>query len=254
MRPLIGMLGDRREASFGAWSDVELCFVWQHYVDAIGGAGGAPVGFPPEPWLERRPELMLDAVDGLLLTGGRDIEASVYGAEPDPRNEPGDAIRDRVELALARAARERGTPILGVCRGMQLLNVVCGGGIDQHLDDPGPIHRGPPGAFVTHEVRPEPATVLGSILGSDPFTVRSHHHQGVAELGTELVVGARAPDGIVEAIEAADRERFCVAVLWHPEEDLEGGGRALYGAFVEAARAAAGEGAGARGAGVGSRA
>lgn len=247
------MLGDRREASFGAWSDVELSFVWQHYVDALSAAGGAGVTFPPEPWLEARPELMLDAIDGLLLTGGRDIEASTYGAEPDPHNEPGDATRDRVELALASAARERGTPILGVCRGMQLLNLACDGGIDQHLDDPELLHRGPPGAFVPHEVTPEPGSRLSSILGTEPVTVRSHHHQGLAQLGVDLVVGARSPDGIIEAIEGSGREPFCLAVLWHPEENLEAGGAALYEALVDAAHEAAATGP-ASGVGIGSNA
>lgn len=234
------MLGDRRTASYGSWRDVELCFVWEHYIDAVSGAGAAAVIFPPEPWLVADPDLMLDAVDGVLLTGGRDIDASVYGSAPHPSNEPGDADRDRVELALTRAALERGTPILAVCRGMQLLNLVRGGGIEQHLDDPGSIHRGASGAFVEHRVDPQPGTRLAAILGGDPVEVRSHHHQGLAKLGDGLTIGARSPDGVVEAVEVTAPERFCVAVLWHPEEDLAGGGGALYGALVDAAAAGVG--------------
>ena len=234
-RPTIGLLGDRRTASFGAWSDVELCFVWQHYVDAVAVAGGAAVTFPPDTWLESDPGSVLDLVDGLLLTGGRDIDARIYGAEPHELNELGDAGRDRVELALARAALDRAVPILGICRGMQLLNIARGGGIEQHLDDPGSAHRAEPGAFVPHDVSAEAGSTVASILGQDPVEVRSHHHQGLGTLGAGLAVGARSPDGLVEAIEGVDPDAFCVAVLWHPEEDLEGGGLALYRALVEAA-------------------
>lgn len=234
-RPAIGMLGDRRAASFGAWSDVELCFVWQHYIDAVTAAGGAAITFPPEPWLEADPDSALDRIDGLLLTGGRDIDARVYGAEPDEHNEPGDVGRDRVELELARAALARAIPILGVCRGMQLLNIARGGGIDQHLSDPGSEHRAEPGAFVPHDIRAEAGSALASILGGGLVEVRSHHHQGLGRIGAGFAVGARSPDGVVEAIEAVDPSSFCIAVLWHPEEDLEGGGLALYQALVEAA-------------------
>lgn len=232
-RPLIGLLSDRRLAAFGAWSDVDLCFAWTHYVEAITAAGGAAVIFPPEQWLADDPATMLDAVDGLLLTGGRDIDASVYGAVPHPANEPGDAHRDRVELALARAALETEIPILGVCRGMQILNVVTGGGIEQHLPDPEGVHRGPPGTFVAHEVDAADGSRLAGIFGAERFVVRSHHHQGLAELGDGVVATGHAPDGVVEAIELPG-ERFCLAVLWHPEEDLDGGGGALYGALVAA--------------------
>lgn len=243
-RPTIGLLGDRRTASFGAWSDVELCFVWHHYVDAVTAAGGAAVTFPPEPWLGSDPGSMLDLVDGLLLTGGRDIDARVYGAEPHERNERGDAGRDRVELELARAALARAVPVLGVCRGMQVLNIARGGGIDQHLDDLGAVHRAEPGAFVPHDVIAEAGSTVASILGPDPVEVRSHHHQGLGTLGAGLAVSARSPDGLIEAIEGVVPGDFCVAVLWHPEEDLEGGGLALYRALVEAASAG---GSGARG-------
>lgn len=232
-RPRIGVLADRRLASFGAWSDVDLCFAWTHYVEAISAAGGAAVIFPPEEWLAEQPATMLGAIDGLLLTGGRDIEASVYGAEAHPANEPGDANRDRVELELARAALGTEIPILGVCRGMQILNVVTGGGIEQHLVDPDGVHRGPPGTFVAHEVDAAEGSRLAEIFGSERFGVRSHHHQALDGLGDGLVATGHAPDGIVEAIELPG-ERFCLAVLWHPEEDLAGGGGALYGALVAA--------------------
>jgi putative glutamine amidotransferase len=205
-----------------------------HYIDAIAGAGGAPVAFPLADCYVDDPALALDVVDGLLLTGGRDLDAATYGEEAHPENEPGDPLRDRVELAFAATALERGLPTLGVCRGMQLLNIALGGGIDQHVADPAGIHRGKPGAFVGHEVAVVPGSRLAAILG-ETAVVRSHHHQGVAPLATRFTPSAHAADGLVEAAEVGDQD-FCLGVLWHPEEDLPGGGAKLYGALVEAAR------------------
>ena len=229
-------MADRREASFGAWSDIELDLVWTHYVDAITESGGAPIVFPLAEAYAEAPGLALDAIDGLLLAGGRDLNASVYGAEPNPENEAADPLRDRIELALATAAVERDLPTLGVCRGMQVLNVALGGGIEQHLADPDGIHRAGPGEFVGHPVDVTPGSRLASILG-DRAEVRSHHHQGVGPLGDRFTASAYASDGVLEAAEIPDHD-FCVAVLWHPEEDLPGGGARLYEALVEAARAA----------------
>lgn len=231
-------MADRRTASFGAWTDVDLAFVWTHYVEAVSEAGGAPVVFPVAGCYAETPELALDAVDGLLLTGGRDLDAASYGEQADPANEPGDPLRDRIELAVARLALERDLPTLGVCRGMQLLNVCLDGGIEQHLADPERIHRGQPGEFVDHEVEAVPETRVASILGPDPIAVRSHHHQGIAPLAARFLASAHSPDGLVEAAEVSDRE-FCVAVLWHPEENLAGGGLSLYEALVDAARSSA---------------
>jgi putative glutamine amidotransferase len=235
-RPRIGLVADRREASFGAWTDVDLALAWTHYVDAIAAAGGAPVIFPLAECYAESPELALDVVDGLLLAGGRDLDAASYGAEAHPENEAGDPQRDRIELAFAAAALERDLPTLGVCRGMQVLNVALGGGIAQHLADPDGIHRGAPGTFIGHDVDVVADSRLSSILGA-AATVRSHHHQGVAPLAERFTASAHAADGLVEAAEVADHD-FCLAVLWHPEEDLAGGGAKLYEALVEAARSA----------------
>jgi putative glutamine amidotransferase len=230
------LVADRRPASFGAWSDIDLALVWTHYIEAIDRAGGAPVVFPLAECYADSPALALDIVDGLLLAGGRDLDAATYGAEAHPENESGDPLRDRIELAFAALAIERDLPTLGVCRGMQMLNVALGGGIEQHLADPDGIHRGEPGAFVGHDVEVAPDSRLASILGPD-VTVQSHHHQGVAPLADRFTTAAHATDGLVEAAEVADRD-FCVGVLWHPEEDLAGGGDKLYEALVEAARSA----------------
>ena len=167
------------------------------------------------------PELALDLVDGLLLTGGRDLDAGSYGAEANPANDASDPLRDRVELALAREAIERGTPLLGVCRGMHVLNVALGGGIDQHLADPDEVHRAEPGTFTSHAVEVVAGSRLEEILGSREATVRSHHHQGVEPLAASLRPSAHSPDGLVEAAETDAGGPYCVAVLWHPEEDLE---------------------------------
>jgi putative glutamine amidotransferase len=237
--PRIGMVADRREASFGAWREVELTSVWAHYIDAIEGAGGAPVIFPAIERYGEAPKEIVAAIDGLVLTGGRDIDARSYGAEPDPHNEAGNPVRDRVELALARAALDERLPLLGICRGMQLLNVALGGGIDQHLDDPDRIHLSRPGEFVDHRIQADPGTRLASIVGEDSVTGRSHHHQGVGPVAPGLRVSARSTDGLVEAVES-EGEGFCVAVLWHPEESLRDAGLSLYEALVAASREAAG--------------
>jgi putative glutamine amidotransferase len=232
-RARIGIVGDRRPASFGAWTDIEVSLVWHDYIEALTRAGAAPIVLPVAECYAETPELALEVVDGLVLTGGRDLDARSYGQEPDPRSEPGDPLRDRVEVAIARAALERDLPTLGVCRGMHVLNVVLGGGIAQHLADPHRMHRGDPGAFVGHEVEPVDGTRLASLLGPGPSTVRSHHHQGVEPLAETLAVAARSPDGVVEAAEDPSRG-FCLAVLWHPEEDLETGGLAIYEGLVAA--------------------
>ena len=131
--------------------------------------------------------------------------------------------RDRFEIALARAALERGIPLLGVCRGMQILNVVCGGTLDQHLPDRlgHERHRPVPGSWAEHEVRIEPGSLAASAAGTDRLTVKSHHHQGVDQVAESLAATAwAADDDSVEAIESPDSD-FVLGVLWHPEEDPE---------------------------------
>jgi putative glutamine amidotransferase len=231
----IAMVADTRAATFGAWRDVRLSAVWSNYVDAVDRAGGAPVIFPVLEAYASDPGLVLDLADGLLLTGGRDLDASSYGAEVHPENEVGDTLRDQMELALAAEAVDAEMPVLGVCRGMQVLNVALGGGIEQHLADPDRLHRAQ-GAFTTHTVAPVAGTRFAEIAGSNPAPVRSHHHQGVEPLAESLIASAHSPDGLVEAVEAPG-DAYCVAVLWHPEQDLEAGGQAVYDSLVAAASA-----------------
>ena len=147
----VGTVLDPRVASFGAWRDVDVNLLWAGYVEGIDAAGGLAVTFPPTHALADNPEAALGAIDALLLTGGPDIQASSYGEDPHPMSEPGSELRDGVELALARVALAADLPILGVCRGMQILNIAMGGGIDQHIHDPDAAHRSDD--FVSHPVR-----------------------------------------------------------------------------------------------------
>jgi len=148
----------------------------------------------------------------VIFTGGSDVDPELYGETAHPETSGIVRMRDEAELALLRAALDRDMPVLGICRGIQVLNVGLGGDLDQHLEG----HRhDPPGQFLQHDVAIEPETRLGEILG-DRTTVMSHHHQGLKTLAPGLVETARAEDGLVEAVEAPER-RFTLGVLWHPE-------------------------------------
>jgi gamma-glutamyl-gamma-aminobutyrate hydrolase PuuD len=234
--PRIGLASYLTQARFGAW-EMPSALVPAGYVEGIRLAGGLPVVFPPTPEGAREAATLLEAVDGLVLIGGGDLGADLYGAEPHPQTQPRDELRDRFELSLLEAARVADMPVLGICRGMQLLNVASGGSLDQHLADShdGAMHRPEPGSFATHSVGLESGTRVGQLLG-DEVAVQSTHHQGIAAVGEGLVPAGRAPDGTVEAIE--DPEAFfCVGVLWHPEEEPASGGAPLFRGVVEAARA-----------------
>jgi gamma-glutamyl-gamma-aminobutyrate hydrolase PuuD len=233
--PRIGLASYLTQARFGAW-ELPCALVPAGYVEGIRLAGGLPVIFPPTDEGAEEADALLDAVDGLVLIGGGDLGAGLYQAEPHPETQPSDEVRDRFELALLEAARARDLPVLGICRGMQLLNVAAGGRLDQHLDDQhdGTMHRPAPGSFATHAVGLEAGTRVGQLLG-DEVAVQSTHHQGIERVGNGLVASGKAPDGTVEAIEDP-RSAFCVGVLWHPEEEPATGGAPLFRALVEAAR------------------
>lgn len=178
------------------------------YAKAVSAAGLEPVPLlPPGPG-------SLEGLDGLLVSGGSDLNPALYGQSRQPESDDPDDERDRMELALTREALEAGLPLLCICRGMQLLNVALGGDLIQHLSQEGHLARGVDDA---HSITPEPDTVLARITGTAPYTVNSRHHQAVRRVGTDLVIAARAPDGIVEALEIPGR-RFVVGVQWHPEE------------------------------------
>jgi putative glutamine amidotransferase len=188
------------------------------YPEAIERAGGVPVIVPL-----LRPDAiatLLDRVDGVCLPGGPDVQPSVYGEEPHPELGPTEPRVDAVELALVRAADRRDLPILGICRGMQLLNVARGGTLHQHLPDvvgEGLQHRQPEhGSITTHHVETAPHSRLRSTLGGPRLEVNSFHHQAVRTLGDDLTATAWAEDGTIEAIEDPS-ERLVLGVQWHAE-------------------------------------
>lgn len=226
---------------YGAWEE-PADLLPHSYATAVQRAGGLALVLPPDPALADAPEEVLDEIDGLLLAGGGDIDPAAYGDEAWPETTGVNPARDRFEMALARAAVERDMPVLGVCRGMQLLNVALGGTLVQHLpkfvghDD----HRRTPGIFDDHEVELEPGSLAARAAGRERESVKSHHHQGVGRVGRGLVVsGQAASDSVLEAIELPGR-RFVLGVLWHPEEDEAS---RVIGALVEEARARVGEAA-----------
>lgn len=210
--------------SYGAWSGVEAALSPIGYVRAVSEAGGRALLLPPDPEGAERPEELLGLLDALVLTGGAgDIDPALYGQRPHPETGPIQPGRDAFELSLARAAVERDVPVLGICRGMQLLNVAFGGSLEQHLPEVvgHEGHRRVPGRFSEHEVNLEPGSLAARACGGERVRVKSHHHQGIAEVGEGLIpTGRDAEDGTVEAIEMPGR-RFVLGVLWHPEEDRE---------------------------------
>ena len=228
-RPLIGITAYEVPASFSHWREMPSMMVPAGYSHALDAAGGLPVVIPP---FEGTPQL-LDRLDGLVFSGGSDLDAGLYGQPQHPGTLGVIPHRDASEVELMRAALERDLPLLGICRGMQLLNVVLGGSLHQHLDDflDGSLHKAAPGTFATHPVSIEPGSRLQAMLG-DELEVHSCHHQAPDRIGEGLRVTARAADGVVEGIEM-EGARFAVGVLWHPEEHAELGGP-LFRALVDA--------------------
>lgn len=215
------MTAATESVSYGVWREVPAFMSPASYVRAVQRAGGRPVLLIPDPEDAEDPEGVLDVIDALIVTGGAgDVNPALYGEEPHPETGPVQEERDAYELALVRAAVERRMPVLGVCRGMQILNVVYGGGIEQHIPDVvgHEEHRHTPGTFADHEVDLEPGSLAARAVGAVRAPVKSHHHQGVKEVGAGLAVTARADDETVEAIEDPSCP-FVLGVLWHPEED-----------------------------------
>jgi putative glutamine amidotransferase len=220
-RPLIGICAAVERAHWGPWRDEPAALVPLTYSHSIQGAGGIPVLLPPDPVSADDPDELLDRIDALILGGGADIDPDAHGSDPHPETRGTNPDRDRFELALARRALERGMPLLGVCRGMQVLNVATGGNLDQHLPERlgHERHRAAPGSWTEHEVRLAPGSLAAEAAGSERLLIKSHHHQGVGVLGEGLeATGWDSHDDTVEAIESPDGD-FALGVLWHPEED-----------------------------------
>jgi putative glutamine amidotransferase len=220
-RPVIGICAAIEQARWGSWDSLVVLSP-RTYSLAVQREGGLGLVLPPDESIAAEPGDLLDLLDGLLLSGGSDIEPGTYGESPRPETSGGRAERDRFEIALARGAIERGIPLLGVCRGMQLLNVARGGTLDQHIDNLD-VHRHTPGTFHHHEVVLEQGSLAARTAGAERLRVKSHHHQGVARLGDGLIVtGRAAEDDLIEAIELP-QSAFVLGVLWHPEEDQHAG-------------------------------
>jgi len=207
-RPLIGVTSYVEQARWGVW-DFRAALIPQAYVDAVTDAGGRAVVLPPD----SVDDGVLDAVDALVVAGGVDVDPGRYGAEPHPATDAPQPARDAGELLLITGAFARDLPLLGVCRGAQLMAVARGGTLIQDL--PGGGHREVLGVYSWHTVRPVPGSGVARVLGDAELKVNAHHHQAVDDPG-ELVVTARAEDGTVEAVEDPSR-RFAVGVQWHPE-------------------------------------
>ncbi|MDX6505642.1 MAG: putative glutamine amidotransferase [Gaiellaceae bacterium] len=229
MRPLVGITTYVTPARFGSWEEL-TALVPADYVRAVEGAGGRALLVPPS---DDGVEETLEALDGLIFSGGSDLDPGTYGQEAHPETKGVVEERDRAELALLQAALARDMPVLAVCRGSQVLNVALGGDLVQHLPDVvgDEKHKHTPGEYADHEVDVLPETRLGALLG-DRAPVKSHHHQGFGRLGSGLRESARADDGTIEGLEDPSR-RFALGVLWHPEagEDMR-----LFEALVEEAR------------------
>lgn len=226
-KPVVGITTYLTPAAWGAWQ-LEAALVPASYVRAVTLAGGVPLLVPPGASYEET----LDSVDGLVFSGGSDLDPELYGKEAHPETDGWVRERDDFELGLMQAALARDVPLLAICRGSQVLNIALGGDLEQHVPDrvQTNVHKETPGVFADHDVAVLPGTRLSAILG-DHTDVKSHHHQGYGELGSGLREAARAPDGTVEALEDPTR-RFTLGVLWHPEE---GDDLALFEALVREA-------------------
>lgn len=228
-RPVIGITCYVEPARFTVW-EMTVALLPYTYVDHVVRAGGQPVILPPA----GDPAAVAGRLDGLILAGGGDVDPARYGQAPHERTGYVREFRDEAEFGLVRAALDRGVPFLGVCRGLQVLNVALGGILHQHLPDVvgGHDHAPAPGRFGRMPVRPAPGSLTAKILGAEPSEVAHYHHQAVERLGTGLTATAHAEDGTVEAVEL-EGHPFALAVQWHPEADEES---ALFEALVRHAR------------------
>jgi putative glutamine amidotransferase len=230
-KPLLGLTTYLQQAQTGVW-DVQASFLPAIYMEGVNLAGGTAVLLPPQP--VDAADRVLDGLDGLIVTGGRDVDPACYGQQRHPAtDEPVQANRERDawEVALIRGAIRRGMPVLGICRGAQVLNVALGGTLHQHLPDVvgNTRHQHGNAVFSTSAVRIVPGTRLAGLIG-ESSDVQCYHHQSIDRLGEGLVVSAQADDEVVEAVEIPSgageptghpSENFVLAVQWHPEERLD---------------------------------
>lgn len=227
--PLIGLSTYVETARHGVWEEV-AALLPVNYVTAVTRAGGCPLLLPPAP-LDPRP--VLSILDGLVITGGPDVDPRRYGAAPHQQTDPPREERDAWEITLCLGALDIGLPLLAICRGLQVLNVSRGGTLHQHLPDVvgHDTHRPTLGHASPNRITIDQTTAVGSILGAETEG-RCHHHQALDRLGEGVQVVARAADGAVEAVELPEKE-FVIGVQWHPEDNP--GDDRLFAALVEAA-------------------
>jgi putative glutamine amidotransferase len=233
MAPTIGITTYHTSADWRGWSEEGALLPWT-YVTAIRDNGGRPVLLPPGGDAAEA-EATVAVLDGVVIAGGGDIDPAIYGAARHPKTEVAAPDRDAWELAVAESAIRMGVPLLGICRGMQVLNVACGGTLHQHVPDlvGHEDHAGSAVGFGIHKVRVTSGrTVIAILPGGEYFAVPTHHHQAVNRLGDGLTAVAWADDGIIEAVEAITPGEFIVGVQWHPEQ---GADARLFRALVSAA-------------------
>lgn len=226
-RPVIGLTTYLQQAQTGVW-DVRASFLPAIYFEGVGMAGGIATLLPPQPVDDAIAERILDGIDGLIITGGRDVDPAAYGARRHPRTDEPDTdsrARDAFEFALVRAALRRAMPVLGICRGAQVLNVALGGTLHQHLPDVVGHTRHQQGnaVFTTSSIVTVPGSRVAALVGSDT-EAQCYHHQAIDRLGDGLVVSASDTDGVIEAVEvdlSQHPDHWAIAVQWHPEERLD---------------------------------
>ncbi|WP_144208019.1 gamma-glutamyl-gamma-aminobutyrate hydrolase family protein [Mycobacterium tilburgii] len=231
-RPVIGLTCYLEQVQSDGW-DIPAGYLGANYFEGVIKAGGVAMLLPPQPVDDDIVESLLDSLDGLVITGGYDLNPATYGQQPHPKTDSPRSLRDTFELALVRGALSRGLPVLGICRGTQLLNVAFGGTLHQHLPDV-IGHRGHHagyGRFTKLPVSTVPGTRLAGLLG-ESADAWCYHHQAVDQVGDGLVVSARDADGVVEGLEVPG-DNFAVAVQWHPEQFLDD--LRLFRAIVDAA-------------------
>jgi putative glutamine amidotransferase len=237
-RPVLGLTTYLQQAQTSVW-DVRASFLPAIYFEGVSLAGGISVLLPPQTVDPGVVERVLDGLDGLIITGGRDVDPAAYGQQPHPAADEAvedNRLRDAWEFALLDGAIRRGMPVLGICRGAQVVNVALGGSLHQHLPDVVGHARHQKGnaVFSTSSVRTVPGTRLAALIG-ESSDAQCYHHQAIDRLGAGLIVSAQDTDGVIEAVELPDKDKWVLAVQWHPEERLDD--LRLFAAVVEAAAA-----------------